>query len=101
MEKNIKESLEKFLGYNIDGVVDYNLLLPIVRKINTLGKEYQFSIFKNYVSCTVEKSVKFRKDFSFSYAEYITNEQSDLEAIFKLIVKFVNWYEENSDKNFV
>lgn len=79
------------------GHFKYNLswdwLMPVIRKINTLGKGIQFAIFKTYVSCTVEKGGKFYKDFSFSHAEYITGEQSDLEAAYKLVYKFVEWYE--------
>lgn len=70
----------------------WDWLMPVIRKINTLDKGIQFAIFKTYVSCTVEKSGKFYKDFSFSHVEYITNEQSDLEAAYKLVYKFVKWY---------
>lgn len=83
------------------GNFKYNLswdwLMPVIRKINTLGKGIQFAIFKTYVSCTVEKGGKFYKDFSFSHAEYITGEQSDLEAAYKLVYKFVEWYEKNKE----
>jgi hypothetical protein len=81
------------------GHFNYNLswdwLMPVIRKINSLDKGTQFAIFKTYVSCTVEKGGKFYKDFSFSHAEYITGEQSDLEAAYKLVYKFVKWYNEN------
>lgn len=70
----------------------WDWLMPVIRKINGLGKEYQFTIFKTYVSCTVEKGGKFYKDFSFSHAEYITNEQSDIQAAFNLVIKFIEWY---------
>ena len=69
--------------------------MPVIRKINGLGKEYSLAIFKNYVSCTVEKGGKFYKDFSFSHAEYITSEQDDITAAFKLVVKFIEWYNVN------
>jgi len=72
--------------------VSWDWLMPVIRKINGLGKEFQFAIFKTYVSCTVEKGGKFYKDFSFSHAEYITSEQTDLEAVYKLVVKFLRWY---------
>lgn len=72
--------------------VSWDWLMPAIRKINSLGKEFQFSIFKTYVSCTVEKGGKFYKDFSFSHAEYITSEQTDIEAAYKLVVKFIRWY---------
>lgn len=78
----------------------WNALMPAIRKINSLGKEFQFAIFKTYVSCTVEKAGKFYKDFSFSHAEYITVEQTDIQAAYKLVVKFVKWYDEiNSVKS--
>jgi len=81
------------------GHFNYNLswdwLMPVIRKINSLDKATQFAIFKTYVSCTVEKGGKFFKDFSFSHAEYITDEQSDLKAAYKLVSKFVKWYNEN------
>lgn len=70
----------------------WDWLMPVIRKINGLGKEYQFTIFKTYVSCTVERGGKFYKDFSFSHAEYITNEQSDIQAAFNLVIKFIEWY---------
>jgi hypothetical protein len=78
-------------GYNMS----WDWLMPVIREINSLGKGFQFSIFKTYVSCTVEKPSRFHKDFSFSYAEYITPEQSDLEAAYKLVVKFVEWNNEH------
>lgn len=70
----------------------WDWLMPVIRKINGLGKEYQFTIFKTYVSCTVERGGKFYKDFSFSHAEYITEEQSDITAAYNLVVKFIEWY---------
>jgi len=72
----------------------WDWLMPVIRKINNMGKEFQFAIFKTYVSCTVEKGGKFYKDFSFSHAEYITEEQSDIEAAFKLVVAFIKWHNE-------
>jgi hypothetical protein len=76
--------------FNYIGSWDW--LMPVIRKINGMGKEYQFTIFKTYVSCTVERSGKFYKDFSFSHAEYITEEQSDIKAAFNLVIKFIEWY---------
>jgi hypothetical protein len=70
----------------------WDWLMPVIRKINGMGKEYQFTIFKTYVSCTVERGGKFYKDFSFSHAEYITEEQSDITAAYNLVVKFIEWY---------
>jgi hypothetical protein len=69
----------------------WDSLMPVIRKINGMGKGYQFTIFKTYVSCTVEKGGKFYKDFSFSHAEYITEEQSDITAAYNLVVKFIEW----------
>ena len=91
--------------HDIDGAkighFKYNLsldwLMVVIRKINSLDKGTQFAIFKTYVSCTVEKGGKFYKDFSFSHAEYITAEQSDLQAAYKLVSKFVKWYNENNN----
>jgi hypothetical protein len=77
----------------------WDWLMPVIRKINTLDKAIQFAIFKTYVSCTVEKSGKFYKDFSFSHAEYITSEQTDLEAAYNLVYKFVVWYNEHYQKS--
>ena len=73
----------------------WDWIMPVATKINGLGKEYSLAIFKNYVSLTVEKGGKVYKDFSFAHAEYITTEQTGKEAIFKLIVKFIKWYNEN------
>lgn len=79
---------------NFEGL-DYNeswdLMMPIFDAINSKGKEYNFVIFKNYVSLTVEKDSKFFKDYHFAYSENITSEQTGKEAIFKLIVKFIKW----------
>jgi len=67
--------------------------MPVVTKINGLGKAFSLAIFKNYISLTVEKSGnKFYKDFSFSHSEYITGEQTGKEAMFKLLVKFIKWH---------
>jgi hypothetical protein len=74
----------------------WDWLMPVVDKVNSMGKEFSCAIFKNYVSLTVEKGGnKFYKDFSFSHAEYITSEQTGKEAMFKLLVKFVEWHNSN------
>lgn len=96
-EWSMPEGLPIFAWENaMEGKFNYNrswdCLMPVIRKINGMGKEYQFTIFKTYVSCTVEKGGKFYKDFSFSHAEYITEEQSDIEAAFKLVIRFIEWY---------
>ena len=83
--------LNSLLYYN-----SWDLIMPVIDKINGLGKEYSFAIFKTYVSLTVEKGGKVYKDFSFAYSEYITSEQTGKEAAFKLIVKFIKWYNESS-----
>jgi len=72
----------------------WDWLMPVIRKINGLGKEYSFAIFKTYVAMSVEKSGKMYKDFSFAHSEYITGEQTDIQAAFKLVVKFINWEKE-------
>jgi len=81
---------------------DWNWLMLVVHKINVaFGRGVQFAIFKTYVSCTVEKGGKFYKDFAFSHAEYITPEQTDIEATWKLVVHFIEHYNEKiNDKNF-
>lgn len=76
----------------------WDWLMPVIRKINGMGKEFQFTIFKTYVSCTVEKGGKFYKDFSFSHAEYITEEQSDITAAFNLVIKFIEWHNQINNK---
>lgn len=68
--------------------------MPVVDKINGMGKAFSLAIFKNYISLTIEKGGKFYKDFSFSHAEYITSEQTGKEAMFKLLIKFVKWQNE-------
>ena len=73
----------------------WDWIMPVVDKINAMGKAYSFAIFKTYVSLTVEKGGKVFKDFSFAYSEYITAEQTGKEAAFKLLVKFVKWENEN------
>jgi hypothetical protein len=72
----------------------WDWIMPVIDKINGMGKEYNFAIFKTYVSLTIEKSSKVYKDFSFAYSEYITSTQTGKEAAYKLIVKFVKWENE-------
>ena len=69
-------------------------MMPVFFKINSLGKEYNAAIFKTYISVSVEIGGKVFKDFSFAHAEYITATQDGLEAMFKIIVKFIKWYNE-------
>lgn len=76
------------LGYHSS----WDWIMPVINKINQLGKEFSLAIFKNYISCTVEKGGKFYKNFSYSYAEYITSEQNCITAAFKLVVHFIQWY---------
>jgi hypothetical protein len=74
----------------------WDWLFGAIDKINAMGKEYSFATFKNYVSLTVEKTVKkMYKDFSFAHAEYITANQTSKQAAFLLLVKFVKWHNEN------
>jgi len=89
--------ISRFIGLeeNLRYDLSWDFLMPVIRKINTLNKATQFAIFKTYISCTVEKAGKFYKDFSFSHAEYITDEQTDLQAAYKMVTKFVNWYNEH------
>lgn len=68
--------------------------MPVAEKINSMGKAFSLAVFKNYVSLTVEKGGKFYKDFSYSHAEYITAEQTGKIAMFKLLVSFIKWQNE-------
>jgi len=73
----------------------WDWLFPVIDKINGLGKEYHLAIFKTYVSVSVEKGGKFYKDFSLAHSENISKEQTSLEAAYKVVVKFVKWYNKN------
>lgn len=84
------------LDYEIKFHDSWDWTMPVVNKINDMGKAFSLAIFKNYISLTVEKGGKFYKDFHFSHAEYITNEQTAKQAIFKLLVKFIKWYNEQA-----
>lgn len=75
----------------------WSSLMPVIDKINNLGKEYNFTIHKTYCSCSVENpKKKMYKDFSFAHSEikYVGRE---LEAAYKLVIKFLEWY--NTNKN--
>jgi len=74
----------------------WDWLMPVIDNINSLGKEYSFAIFKTYVSLTVEKGGKFYKDYSFAFSEYITSEQTALEAAFRMVVRYVKYHNENN-----
>jgi len=76
----------------------WDSLMSVVEKINGLGKEYNLSIFKTYVAVSVEKGGKVYKDFSFAHSENITSTQTPKEATYKVVVKFIKWYNENSGK---
>lgn len=71
--------------------------MPVADKINSMGKAFSLAVFKSYVSLTVEKGGKFYKDFHFTHAEYITDEQTGKEAMFKLLVRFIKWQNEQAD----
>ena len=86
---------EVYISHQLMYYKSWDWIMPVIDKINGLGKEYSFAIFKTYVSLTVEKGGKMYKDFSFAYSEYITAEQTGIEAAFKLIIKFIAWYSEN------
>jgi len=91
-----------YLPNELEYYKSWDWIMPVIDKINGLGKEFSFAIFKTYVSLTVEKGGKMYKDFSFAYSEYITAEQTGLEAAFKLVIKFLDWYYKNlSVKNLV
>jgi len=114
MDIEIVEGNKLILGF--DGYMDFNtmdsdkqswllhesrydeswdLLFPVIDKINSLGKEYHLAIFKTYVSVSVEKGGnKFYKDFSLAHSENISKEQTSREAAYKVVVKFVKWYNE-------
>jgi hypothetical protein len=92
---NPNNASQTFSAESFSYDTSWDSLMPVIRKINSLNKATQFAIFKTYVSCTVESGGKFYKHFSFSHAEYITQEQSDIQAAWKLVAKFVIWYQEN------
>lgn len=72
----------------------WDWLMPVIDKINDMGKEYHFAIFKTYYSMSVEKSNKVYKDFSFAHSE-IKYKGKEIEGAYKLVVKFVQWYNQN------
>lgn len=74
----------------------WDWLMTVIEKINGLGKEYNFSIFKTYVALSVEKGGRVFKDFSFAHSENITSTQTSKQAAFKLVVKFVKWQNEKN-----
>ncbi len=88
-EKEFKDCIVEKTKYHSSW--DWSIL--VVDRINGMGKAFNLAMFKNYISLTVEKfENKFYKDFSFSHAEYITSEQTGKEAMFKLLVKFIEWH---------
>lgn len=80
------------------GPIAYNRswewLMPVIDKINNLGKEYNFTIHKTYCSCSVEKGGKMYKDFHFAHSE-IKYVGKEVDAAYKLVVKFLTWYNAN------
>lgn len=85
-------------GYLMDTIRyedSWDLLHQVIDKINGMGKEYNFALFKTYVSLSIEKDSKFFKDFHFAHSENITSEQSGKEAVFKTLVKFIKWNRDN------
>jgi hypothetical protein len=91
------ESAYELGGLGYDGcryIESWDWLFGVINKINGLGKSHNFSIHKKYVSLSVEDSSKFSKSFKFAYSEYITPLQSGKEATFKLIVRYIKWYNE-------
>ncbi len=89
--KNVPYPFVTSLGYH----ASWEWIMPVIDKINGLGKEYSIAIFKTYISCTVEKGGKVYKDFSFAHSEYITATQTGKQAAFKLLIKFIIWHNEN------
>lgn len=86
------------VGFGIDQLKfhsSWDWIHTVIDKVNGLGKEYNLTIFKTYLVLTVEKGGKVYKDFSFAHSEYITNDQTGKEAAFKLLVKFIKWYNEH------
>ena len=77
----------------------WDLLFPVIDKINGLGKEYHLAIFKTYVSVSVEKGGKIYKDFSLAHSENISKEQTSREAAYRVIVKFIRWYYKHNKDN--
>lgn len=91
------ESAYKLGGLGYDGcryVESWDWLFGVIDKINDMGKGHNLTIHKTYISLSVDDSTKFHKSFKFAYSEYITSEQTGKEAAFKLIVRFLKWYNE-------
>ena len=91
----VPEPFTRHLGYH----ASWDWMMPVAEKINAMGKAFSLAVFKNYVSLTIEKGGKFYKDFSYSHAEYITAEQTGKIAMFKLLVSFVKWQNEQERNN--
>lgn len=105
MSDYAESNIERHLAYVATFLADYEAkpiykdystsweeLMPVFRKINGLGKGFSTAIFKHYIAITVEKGGKMYKDFSFAHSEYILPEQTDKEAAFKILVKFIKWF---------
>jgi hypothetical protein len=76
----------------------WDWLMPVVAKINAMGKAYHLAIFKTYNSMSVEKGGKMYKDYSFAHATTIDPEKP-IESLFELIVKFIAWHNEQMQNN--
>lgn len=74
--------------------LSWDWLMPVIDKINDMGKSHHFAIFKTYYSMTVEKGGKVYKDFSFAHSE-IKYKGKEIEGAYKLVVKFIQWHNQN------
>ncbi len=97
MKKNIiileeeRGLVSSFMGYEYPMILDYNWVMPIVCKINSMGKEYQMEIFKTYNAVSVAKGGKMYKDFSYA-SSTIIDPADPIRSLFELIVKFLIWH---------
>lgn len=75
----------------------WDSLFPVITKINSLGKGVTFMITKTYCSCSIEKSNKFHKDFSYAHSVVFdpTKKNYELKAVYELVVHFLKYYKQN------
>ncbi len=76
----------------------WDWLMPVIDKINELGKEVNFTLHKTYYSCSVAKvkNSKMYKSFNFAHSE-IKYKGREIEGAFLLVGKFLTWYNENKN----
>lgn len=93
------ETLVKFMGYETNYSLDWNHLMEIVEKIESLPSQryggYSVTIFQN--KCTIQTWAR-TKESGYSRTYQTEDSKRKLKAVYESCLLFIEWYNKENPK---